>query len=117
MKLIPAYQAEQETRKVFEEQCAKLYFYRINIIEKDIEYWKNQGYFHFAKRFSREGNDAVNYKVEKMIKELLVGYGYKVEIIYPIGNEVIIGISWRESYFTSLYKNFKRLLFKEKNNE
>jgi hypothetical protein len=115
MKLIPAYQAEQETRKVFEEQCAKVYFYRMNIIEKDIEYWKNKGYFHFAKTFSREGNDAVNdavnHKVEKMIKELLVGYGYKVEIIYPDNSsQPTIEISWKKSFLFLFWEKIKQII-------
>ena len=117
MKLIPAYQAEQEAKKALEERCSKLYFNLLSSIEKEIEHWKNEGYFHFTKSFKRQCNDIVNYKVEKMLKKLLVGYGYKVKIIYPLNNEILIVVSWQESYFTSLYKYFKQLLFKKKNNE
>ena len=115
MKLIPAYQAEQEAKKVFEELCSKLYFDRLDSIEKKIEYWKNEGYFRFSHRFLREGNDAVNYKVEKMIKKHLEGYGYNVYIAYPDNNTLALEISWKKGFLSLLWQKIKNIWSKKRN--
>lgn len=108
MKLTPAYQIEQEAKKVFEEQCRDLYFDHIDSIEKDIEYWKNKGRFNFCKNFHQTGNHAVDLKVRKMMKKLLAGYGYKVWFTYPEDHIVMIEISWKENYFSLLWKKIKQ---------